>query len=57
LEVFDVNGKKVSTVINKFLTSGNYQFNYNAAKLSSGVYLYRLSTGDFSEIKKFVLVK
>ncbi len=56
-EVFDINGKKLYTVINKFLNAGNYQFNFNAAKLSSGVYLYRLSTGDFSEIKKFVLIK
>jgi len=57
LEVFDITGKKVSTVVNQYLSAGSYQYNFNAENLTSGVYFYRLYSGNYSEVKKFVMVK
>lgn len=57
LVVYDVNGKEISNLINQDMNAGSYNFDFDASKLSSGVYFYRLSAGDFSEVKKMILVK
>ncbi|MDQ3021601.1 MAG: T9SS type A sorting domain-containing protein [Bacteroidota bacterium] len=50
-------GKKVDEVFNNHKTPGAYRVNYNADKLSSGIYLYKLSSNDLSLSKKFILLK
>lgn len=59
LEVFDVLGRKVATLVNARQEAGNYTVNFNAAtySLTSGVYFYRLQAGSFVETRKMVLVK
>jgi hypothetical protein len=57
LKVFDVLGREVSTIINKDFKAGSYTVDYNASVLPSGVYFYKLTSGDFTETKKMVLVK
>ncbi len=57
LEVYDVLGKKVATLVNERQAAGYYQYVWNANGLSSGVYLYRLQAGRFIETKKMMLVK
>lgn len=57
LVVYDVTGREVTTLVNEQLSPGKYEVNFNAAKYSSGVYYYRLSAQDFSEVKKMVLTK
>jgi hypothetical protein len=57
ITVSDVMGREVSTLINDFIAAGNYSIEFNAASLSSGIYFYTLSAGDFKETKKMVLVK
>ncbi len=60
LEIFDSRGSVVAHLIdNKFYTPGNYSVAFNAGQynLSSGVYFYRLSAGNFSEVKRMMLVK
>jgi len=62
LEVFDITGKLVQTVVNKKLEAGNHQViwdgkNNNDETVSSGIYLYRLSTADNSSMRKMTLVK
>lgn len=64
LEVFDVLGRKVATLVNARQTAGAYSVNFNAAAFASGVYFYRLQTGgatngtgSFVETKKMILVK
>jgi hypothetical protein len=42
---------------NKFISAGSYRYDYNAGKLSSGVYFYRLTTDNFIETKRMVLVR
>jgi len=58
LVVFDILGREVATLINnEFRDVGTYTVNFDASALSSGVYFYRLESGDFSQTKKMLLVK
>ena len=57
LRVFDITGKEVAVLVNQNLNSGTYNYDFEASLLSSGVYFYRISAGDFSEVKKMVLLK
>lgn len=57
LEVYDVLGRKVATLVSERLAAGSYMTQFNASALSSGVYFYRLRAGAFSESRKMMLVK
>lgn len=57
LKVFDLTGREVLSLVNEVLNTGIYKVDMNAADLPSGVYLYRLETGKFSETKKMILIK
>ena len=57
LIVYDVLGRKVSTVVNREMNAGNYNINFDASKLSSGIYYYQIKSGDFLATKKMMLLK
>ncbi|HED37930.1 MAG TPA: T9SS type A sorting domain-containing protein, partial [Ignavibacteria bacterium] len=57
LKVYDILGNVVATLVNKEEPRGNYSINYDASKLTSGVYFYSLLSGNFSKTKKLVLLK
>lgn len=57
LTVFDISGRKVTTLVNENLQAGTYQADWNATNCPSGVYFYRLVTKGFTETKKMVLIK
>jgi len=57
MEIYDLKGQKISELVNEELKAGKYEVDWNASKYSSGVYLYRLSAGKYSETKKMMLVK
>lgn len=57
LSIYDIVGKKVATIVNQQQSAGEYTVNFNAAGLTSGVYLYKLTAGKFSETRKMYLVK
>ncbi len=57
LNIYNVLGELVSTLVNEELKAGYYEYDFNASILASGVYLYRISAGDFVETKKMVLLK
>ena len=57
LKVYDVLGREISTLVNKEEPPGNYEVEYDASNLTSGIYFYRIQTGDFEETKKMVLMK
>jgi hypothetical protein len=57
LKIYDLLGKEVASVVNADFSPGQYSVQWNAAGLSSGMYLYRLQGNNFSAAKKFVLTK
>ncbi|MCS6989308.1 MAG: T9SS type A sorting domain-containing protein, partial [Chloroherpetonaceae bacterium] len=57
LEVFDMLGRKVATLVSERKEAGEYVVTFDATNLSSGVYLYRLQTEKFSQTKKMILMK
>lgn len=57
LVIFDLLGRVVETLVNGMLTSGNYEVRWDASKYSSGIYFYSITTDEFHETKRMVLVK
>jgi agmatine deiminase len=57
LKVYDVMGREVQTLVNGRLQAGKYEAKFDGSMLPSGVYFYKLTTGDFSEVKKLTLIK
>jgi hypothetical protein len=57
LEVYDILGNVVTTFSNGFMKAGEYNAEFDGSKLSSGVYLYKLTAGNFTETKKMMMVK
>lgn len=57
VKVFDVLGNEVSSLVNEQKEAGQYEINFNAASLSSGVYYYSITAGNFTASKKFILMK
>jgi hypothetical protein len=57
LKVFDMLGREIKTLVNTNLNPGSYSFDFDGSSLSSGVYFYKLQAGNFSAVKKMVLVR
>ena len=57
LKVFNSLGKEVATLVNGNTSVGTYEVNFDAGSLTSGVYFYKIQTGDFFSVKRMVLVK
>ncbi len=57
LEIFDALGRKIATLVNARQPAGNYSVQFNASKLTSGIYFYTLRAGAFTATKKMILMK
>ena len=57
LKVYDILGREVATLVNEEKNVGNYEINFNNRNLSSGIYFYKLQAGDYSSVKKMILIK
>ena len=57
LKVYHVLGNEIATLVNEEKPAGNYEFNFDGTQLTSGVYLYQLKVGNFTNTKKMVLIK
>lgn len=57
VKVYDVLGKEIATLVNEFKPAGRYEVEFDATKISSGVYLYRLQAGEQSFTRKMTLIK
>ena len=57
LKVYDILGNEVATLVNERKESGNYTVNFDGDKLSSGLYIYKLQAGKFSQVRKMMLLK
>ena len=57
LKVYDVLGREVAVLVNSEKSPGEYQATFNASDLPSGVYFYRIQAGNYTAVKKLMLVK
>jgi hypothetical protein len=57
LKVYNILGKEVATLVNGQQVAGKYNFNFKANNLASGVYIYKLTAGSFTSVKKLTLLK
>jgi hypothetical protein len=57
LKVYDVLGNEIATLVNEEKPAGEYEVEFNASSLSSGMYLYKLQAGTFVQTKKMILTK
>ena len=57
LKIYDVLGKEVATFVNEDKLAGEYEVDFDATNLPSGVYFYQLTTGDFVQTKKMILLR
>ena len=57
VKIYDVIGNEVAQLFNGELEAGYYEADFNASNYASGVYFYRIDAGDYSSVKRMVLVK
>jgi hypothetical protein len=57
LKVFDILGREVITLVNEEKPAGNYEVEFYASSLASGIYFYKLQAGGLSLVKKMILAK
>jgi ligand-binding sensor domain-containing protein len=57
LKVFDIIGCEIITLVNEEFEAGNYDITFNAAAISTGVYIYQLKAGTYVESKKMILIR
>jgi len=57
IKVYDILGDEIATLVNEEKPAGNYEVNYNALQLSSGIYFYKMQAGSFINTKKMILIK
>ncbi|MBI9070698.1 MAG: aryl-sulfate sulfotransferase [Melioribacteraceae bacterium] len=57
LELFDILGRKIKTLVNEYQKPGNYKIEFDASYLASGIYIYQLNYEEYSVSKKMLLIK
>ncbi len=57
IKIFDVMGREISVLVNDFKTAGRYSVGFNGANLSSGIYYYKIEAGNFTQVRKMLLIK
>ncbi len=57
LKVYDLLGREIASLVNEKLEQGIYSVNFDASKLSSGVYIYKMQVNNFTATKKMILIR
>ncbi|HEX9005973.1 MAG TPA: T9SS type A sorting domain-containing protein [Bacteroidota bacterium] len=57
LVVFNILGQKVAELVNGAMSAGTHEVRFNAGRLASGLYLYRLASNEFSQTRSLLLLK
>jgi photosystem II stability/assembly factor-like uncharacterized protein len=57
IKVYDILGREIKTLVNGYKSAGNYSVSFEASRLASGVYFYRMQAGNFVQTKKLLLLK
>jgi hypothetical protein len=57
LKIYNVLGNEIAIVVNEKQTAGEYKIEFNGTGLSSGIYFYKITAGEFIETKKMVILR
>jgi len=57
LKLYDISGREIGTLVNSELNNGGYSLDFNGVNYASGIYIYKLQTGNFTDVKKMTLIK
>jgi photosystem II stability/assembly factor-like uncharacterized protein len=57
LVVYDLLGREVASIVNEYLEAGYYSFDFDASGIASGVYIYKIEAGNFTDVKKMMVLK
>jgi len=57
LRVYDVMGRVVARLVERPMAAGHHRVQFNASRLASGLYLYRIQAGRFTQVRHMILVK
>ena len=57
IKIFDILGKEITTLVNEYLSNGNYETFWNAHNISSGIYIYKITSGEFVSSKKMLIIR
>ena len=57
ITVYDLLGRETAVLVNEVLKPGKYELNFDASRVASGVYFYKLETSQFTDVKKMLLIK
>ena len=57
IKVYDILGSEIATLVNEELLTGEYEIEFDATGLTSGIYFYQIKTGNFINTKKMILLR
>ena len=57
MKVYDVLGNEITTLVNEQKQAGTYRINFDSNNLASGIYIYKIQAGSFTQVKKMILLK
>jgi len=57
LKVYDILGNEIITLLNEYQEAGSYKIKFDGNGVTSGIYYYRITSGDYSDTKKMLLLK
>lgn len=57
LTIYDISGRELDVLVNQYMNAGKYKADWDAAKYSSGIYFYTITSGSYRETKKMILIK
>lgn len=57
IQIFDVMGREILTLLDQYLTPGSYNLSFNASNLVSGVYIYKIDSSDYVSVRKMIVMK
>lgn len=57
LKIYDITGREIQTLVNEKLQPGSYEVSFDGSALSSGVYFYKMTAGDYSKARRMIILK
>ncbi|HFD32635.1 MAG TPA: T9SS type A sorting domain-containing protein [Gammaproteobacteria bacterium] len=57
IDVYDINGKKILNLVSAYQNAGSYEVNFDGTGLSSGIYIYKITSGKYTSFKRMLLLK